>query len=443
MAARFCNALFKPCEWIGDGINRTCDCVGQCMSSCCSTVCQGFSTCCRGLGEVCGSACECCGSVFTAIATFIDELCIKPFSFCLLYTFGINLIPVFMTVILFATESGWTSGCEKPLHIWNIVCLIIYIINICFGFYTYATADYSEGHSSFERAKQFFLYDMGVCMYIVVAIFMFVWAIVGFGWADESQLNNTEDTCSAKLILLTQQASGLLMAYLFGGLALILLSLFMSSLEYCIEDTNPCKLMFCCIYYPFCYEGAPPGWLSRNDRRRAANNQGQNLAQPPVQIMQGQPRMAQPVLVQPVQPIPQQQSAYIQPPPAYQAPVQQPYVNVQKPIQSQPQAHILPPNTVYAQPVQPVMQGQPVIHGEAAQPGQVRITQDDVKVAAQKTAEGAMVVGALAGAAAVGLGKLAWKGANKAATAASDAKKAYDQNVIDQHNQQGQLPQGY
>jgi hypothetical protein len=160
--------------------------------------------------------------------------------------------------------STFATDCEKPLHIWLIVSVILYVLNITFGGYVYKSADrHGVGNTAFERAKQFFLYDVGVCLYIVVAIFMFAWAIVGFNWSMESSRN---PGCNAHFITTTNIAAILLLCFFAIGLALIFCSLTMSFMEYCIEDCNLFKCLFCCIYYPFCYEGAPSGWKSRAER---------------------------------------------------------------------------------------------------------------------------------------------------------------------------------
>lgn len=343
---------------------------------------------------------------------------------------------MFLSVIISGEE--WMSGCDKPLHVWNIVAILLYLINFSFGIYVYRTAEFAEGKSTYDRAVQFFLYDVGVALYIVVAIFIIVWAVFGLDWASQSDRGNAEETCSNLLIDLTRNSSYFLVLYLCGGLGLILFSLAAQALEYCIEDANPLKIACCCFYYLFCYEGPPEGWQSQYERRQSAQNANRDQVvafnqerQPPPQQVFSPIENA--FIGQPQQqnfPPPQQAalgSVYVEPPPAY---AQSPATVF---VQKSPMPMAQPGQVVFSQPVEPapnafVGVGQPAAK-EPSEP--IQITSEDLK-------KGAAVAGDLA----KGLGKLAWKAGSAMAkagvAAAKDAKEAYDADQARKEQEQYQ-----
>ena len=73
--------------------------------------------------------------------------------------------------------------------------MLLFLIHFGFSFYAYIKFSKmmeehtsTDGHfSSFSAGTKFFLYDVGMCIYLFVIVGAIVWNIIGVVWIDESQ----------------------------------------------------------------------------------------------------------------------------------------------------------------------------------------------------------------------------------------------------------------
>ena len=191
---------------------------------CCGDICACLDNCVSRF-------CTCCDCICGGLTDFVHNFFIRPFSFCLLYSLGMSLAP--LVVVILALANAWSVNCDDPLHIWLMVALGCYIANTIFGFYIYHKADAFQPAAGvrstpYQRAKNFFLYDVGVCLYMVLTIIQVVWAVLGLMWADTP----TTAACPVELHNATKIGAILLLIFFGVGFGLILASLLKSYMEY-------------------------------------------------------------------------------------------------------------------------------------------------------------------------------------------------------------------
>ncbi len=245
------------------------------MAKCCTATCNGLSHACGKMCTCCESICtslsECCSSVCTALGDCTSACCgaitgafDKPFS-------GVAFLAVLMSVgpfggLIYFLAKGWgADGCGKPLDTWLLITLILYVLNFIFALYLYkrmSSEDWNshahnpkfdaqalEEDNQHEHAKHVLLYDPWVCLFIVLALFEFAWAIVGLNWAAASSGGGG----CVESSLRSASVAGAVILLVF--LALFLLgctcSLYSGQITVCLKDCNVLKCCFCWCYYPY------------------------------------------------------------------------------------------------------------------------------------------------------------------------------------------------
>lgn len=112
-----------------------------------------------------------------------------------------------------------TSSCVSDTVMWLVLGILTCVANIVFGIYLYFRfAQKVKSMSASEAAGKLFLYDWGVCLYILVLIWTIVWMALVGGYQQKAGPN---DKCGQQLTTMTV----FLVIYLVVGALLVVLSL--------------------------------------------------------------------------------------------------------------------------------------------------------------------------------------------------------------------------
>lgn len=268
---------------------------------------------------------------------WLSRLMSQPFAGCMCFTMFFNVIP--LAIMGYFLGTGWTNTCSRPLEIWLLVTMILFLLNTMFGCYIFrrlsgegvdARGDWyvegaSETKNAANRAKHFFMYDPVVCLYIVLSIFSLVWTIMGLIWTGDSQ-----DCVSTSGALVDAARAGAycMLIFLIVGSFFIWCNLLSGYFNDCLNDCDFCKCCCCCIYYPCCYKpkkaqqnnGAGSGQQHQQHQQQQHQQYQQPGATAPYSSKPAHVSVpvAKPVAVaKPVQETP----AYPEPAPVYHAPL--------------------------------------------------------------------------------------------------------------------------
>jgi len=295
----------------------------------------------------------------------------------------LNFVPPFAFIYFLIAD--WSNDCTKPLHIWLLVAFVLFVINCHFAIYLYnRLSNYTEvdfpgydPRASYEknqlnRALHFFLYDPGVCLYIILAIFIIAWGIIGLIW--------TGGTCSSKYDDLKNcVVAGSLILLIFMGTGVLVVFFYIMS-AYCTicmqeDDWGVFKVLCCCFYFPLaCLFGGP---------------QQQQRSQRPVRRNDPPPQQRPPLANKSYQPVggnraPANNTRYQDPvrggggsdgsrgmasatyASAYAPPVQPQYASPQ-PQYAPPQPQYAPPQPQYAPPQPQYASPQPQAYAQPQQ----------------------------------------------------------------------------
>eukprot|EP00457_Paulinella_chromatophora_P008011 gb/GEZN01008038.1/.p1 GENE.gb/GEZN01008038.1/~~gb/GEZN01008038.1/.p1 ORF type:complete len:443 (-),score=58.51 gb/GEZN01008038.1/:92-1420(-) len=400
MAALLCKAVcVKPCELCG---------------TCCGKCCSAFNEACDECGKACNECNKACGIYCNCIYEFFD----LPFSSFLSFAYALNL----GAAIYGALGLKQISNCTTPnFKLLLFVCLGLFVVNFFFGVYLHGKimqwfrlhapppVDSEEGGSRGPRlrtagernivkrrvlseAVKFLQYDVLFAIYILISF-----ASLGFSFylaTLSSKCSEPSGVAAGKARSVVVTCGSLLMLYEIVGFCLIIGRLMMQCCQDCMDDCNPLTLVFCCIYYPFMYDGAKAG---RQRRERQAQEEAEFDQRRGQQGRSGYSGLSsnssQPVSAS--RP-PQQQTMSNQ-----QVPAQNPqYVQQQQQYaqyaQTQPQIQMhSPPGVATAQPIQPVFNSPPAYPTGQPGSGEAGSETTGVKVA-KGMAKGGLMVGKMA-----------------------------------------------
>lgn len=129
----------------------------------------------------------------------------------------LNLAYFIWALIVVSTES-----CESETLTWAILGLLTALVNIGFAFYLYfrfASKARKDGISTGNAACSLFMYDWGVCVYILFLVWIIVWMVLAGMYQNDA---SSDDQCGRQLIV------GIIffICYLVIGAFMIALSLF-------------------------------------------------------------------------------------------------------------------------------------------------------------------------------------------------------------------------
>eukprot|EP00759_Apiculatamorpha_spiralis_P019995 PhF_6_TR25605/c1_g2_i2/m.35926 len=99
----------------------------------------------------------------------------RPSPIYVIFTCVINIVPLIMHAIQLTTKE---IACNNPMRSWLIAGMITEAINILFAFYVYMRFSqqlHETQGGAWKTAWKLFLYDIGVCMYMLFGIWMIVW----------------------------------------------------------------------------------------------------------------------------------------------------------------------------------------------------------------------------------------------------------------------------
>eukprot|EP01129_Flabellula_baltica_P006903 TRINITY_DN2636_c1_g1_i1.p1 TRINITY_DN2636_c1_g1~~TRINITY_DN2636_c1_g1_i1.p1 ORF type:complete len:271 (+),score=37.38 TRINITY_DN2636_c1_g1_i1:50-814(+) len=151
----------------------------------CNGCCSIMNECCNG----CSKVCDCCGDVCVSCGEFICHPD-RPLPIYPIFS-GVFCLPAIGAVIYYLASVEWSFGCGNVVY-YLLGQSLLFLIHFIFSFYAYIRftkmmEDKSEGAlSSFAAGSKFFLYDCGMCIYIVILIAAVVFNIVGIVWIQES-----------------------------------------------------------------------------------------------------------------------------------------------------------------------------------------------------------------------------------------------------------------
>jgi hypothetical protein len=182
MAALLCQAMAKPCEWLG----RCCESMCNSMAKCCGHLCKCCDKLCSAMGRACNQCCAAMGECAAGCCSLFE----KPFSGVVFLSVLMSLVP--LGALVYFLGNGWgANGCSKRLDEWLLIALILFGLNFFFALYLYKKlskenwADPAQNPkfdpnqyeevNQHRHASHFFLYDPLVCVYIVLGTFELIW----------------------------------------------------------------------------------------------------------------------------------------------------------------------------------------------------------------------------------------------------------------------------
>jgi len=128
----------------------------------------------------------------------------KPTPIFLIFSVGMT-VPM-MIIALMQAFTADDSMCAEPLATWLVVQALIALGNVIAAVYMYHKFSQpygdNEDKDAFTRACNFFLYDVGCLLWMILLLFTVIWAIVGNAWlakgCDPSQpdLENAVSLCN-------------------------------------------------------------------------------------------------------------------------------------------------------------------------------------------------------------------------------------------------------
>jgi hypothetical protein len=131
-----------------------------------------------------------------------DYLCPADRPSPIFTTFSCVLNTIFLVWAIVDIAQG---PCDNGPLLWTILGLVSAVINIVFAIYLYGRFTYKvrhEGAQSHHAACKLFLYDWGVCLYILFAAWLIVWmAFAGTQHSDAEDDDRCGDFLTVGIIL--------------------------------------------------------------------------------------------------------------------------------------------------------------------------------------------------------------------------------------------------
>lgn len=284
--------------------------------------------------------------------------------------FAIAANVIFAAYISVYVGKFFGATCVKPLNIYLIICIVLYILNIAFAIFVCTKfarnrqeqqenaaeaqplandrqAHIERSRVEFNKLWRFFMYDPIVFVYILVIGGEIAWAIVGFVWIGASTAGGA---CTYDILVGAQAGYAMIIIWVVVGCTCVCCSICLKYLPYLFYVEMPWLQCCCCCILP-CIEprGQSPYNQQQQQQQQHEHQQQQPLQQAmPVQAIHvqeyrppGQPQYPASAYA-PQQAMPVAQPAYqaCQQPPAYQPaqsawggqPAPQPGIQVAQPV---------------------------------------------------------------------------------------------------------------
>jgi len=240
----------------------------------CKGCCNLLNQCCTGCAAIFEGCCTCVGDICHACA---DVICNpeRPFPLSVFFSTIYSVAVFIYGLVQLISNFNDFGSCTQPITAAVLCCLVLCIIHLLFGFYSfYRFHKMKEQQSGLcERTYKFLLYDWGMCIYIIVFIFALIWYGMSIFWSNAAICSSTVPNKTALHLAI------LGFCYLIASIIVALLSL-------CCEAC--CN---CCQKGPFqtlheAVQTVPP-IPSRNKKPVVVYPNYQQ--QPPVLTQQGYP----------------------------------------------------------------------------------------------------------------------------------------------------------
>jgi hypothetical protein len=185
-----------------------------------------------------------------------------------IFTVFSTIINGIMGIMSIAALSGGADDCASSMRTYVIIGIINCVINVIFAFYLYVrfAAKVREEATATQAAYKLFMYDWGVCVYILFSIWLVVWMVLASQSSDK--------TCNSSLANQITAGITFTIVYMAVGLLLVMLSIM----------TECCR---------------EPGWKRNRRQAPAVNRPPPTHHQPQI----GAPVYAQPAHSQPPPPV--------------------------------------------------------------------------------------------------------------------------------------------
>jgi hypothetical protein len=111
-----------------------------------------------------------------------------------------------LAILIYSAVVLGSRSCDSRPFTWIILGLVSAIVNIAFAVYLYTRFSIKvrhHGSSAGEAACHLFMYDWGVCLYILFAIWLVVWIVFsGTAASDANNDDNNDNGCGNGLVVM-------------------------------------------------------------------------------------------------------------------------------------------------------------------------------------------------------------------------------------------------
>lgn len=285
-----CKVMGKACDGICNAIGACCDGVNQCIANTCG---KCFTDCGQCLDRCCQRFCsqECVDKLCSPCSNFFS----KPFSSCVLFTFIFAFAPAMVIFAVVGPALGHdcnvVTGTDK--RIWALVQGGVFLAHFVMSIYVlcrfsrpYDLNDPNDRNFS-RRIAHALCEDVGFALYICVALFAFIWNVLGNVW----NTSCPDSDASVTTVIALANTAGWIY-FVVGGLAFLLGSCTAGMAEGACTDS--CPYLCVCCGQALCGDACCPRSEEerRADQARAAGVGSHNIVinangyqAPPAQVM--------------------------------------------------------------------------------------------------------------------------------------------------------------
>jgi hypothetical protein len=140
----------------------------------------------------------------------MSEFCAKPFSGTLIFALVMNVSPFFLGLAFGASSFSGDDDCPK-VGVWLIVQSFTALIHMLMSGYVFRLMQQpfdpnnAKDRDLDARINTLLCDDPGFALYILVALFQFVWLVVGAVWEAQygSDCENNENTVMVVVLILS------------------------------------------------------------------------------------------------------------------------------------------------------------------------------------------------------------------------------------------------